>query len=514
MNQPPAVERRKQVLTKRVVTQRPVVNNSSKKATINTIISSANINNKKVTVEGDFFTNIDQIILDIKNLTTNIKIDSYFESNINYNSNNSIKSLFNKFIADIKNIEVKKEELEVYNSQITTKIEDINNKSSDLDSIVTRLSVLGNKNTNANVRSALKKVKPTIDNNKNLRIELNKYKTKVTNEVEDSGAMIENLKYEFKEVLYNKIINHYNKLIPRDIINLNINRNTIIPNLIKLKEIITNGKKYLDSINEKISMSLGNGNNYNLDKNTLNTITEKIKLISNLLNKLETDMKDAIKNLKDKTTADITGIKNRIKEKTEKLIQAIRDCILKIKNNKNNGLEKIKSELKVLEGKFTNDLFTNFKNIFKEDNNVVALEKKLNSILSGMQRLFENAGNNGKNNVNLSATVSPVVQGILGRDTISNNKKNNTTIFLGKKYRNFKNNNELKVGQTYLWNGSQKGKYRTGTIDSINKNGKPTFKNLTMYQNIKGSRKEIQKNPPTQVFALQGLKNKQLKVPI
>lgn len=513
--QQPAGDRKKQVLTKRVVQQRAVTNNSLKKASISTIISNANINKKRVTIEGNLFSNIDQIISDIKSLTTTIKIDSYFEGSINYNNDESIKSLFNKFIEAMKNIESKNQKLKKYTGIIDTKSNDIRTKLTELQNVVTSLSALGNKNTNANIRNALQKVKPTIDYNKRLSMELTKYKIKVSNELEDSEAMINNLKLEFKEVLYNKIINHYNGLIPKDKINLNVSSNSIIPNLINLSKIIKDGKKYLESINEKISMSLGNGNNYNLDVNTQSIINEKIKVISDLLNKLEVTMKDAIQTLKNKTTSNIKSIRERIAQKIRDLIKAIKDCISKIKSNKNTQLQDIKKELETLKAKFSNETFHNFKNMFKENNNTKMLETKLNSILINIEKLFNRT--EIKNNIQSRPNNLPNVTGSLGRPlappVVNNSEQNNNTNFMGKKYRNMKNSNKLEIGKTYLWNGSQPGQVRTGMINRISKNGTPFFKNLTTYQNKSGKNPLKQKGDP-QAIGIETLKKKHIKVPI
>jgi hypothetical protein len=496
------------------------ITKNRKKDNIRDIIKSQNINSKKVNIEDSFFTDIEESIKNINNSISEIKIDSYINK-IKYNNNNSIKLSFADFIKNITTIEGN---IKLFNENILSinnYIEEINNKNREIQKIYDeiKISVVGNIQTNVILREGVSPLKMIKDLNIKLLDKLTKYLKQINYANTSFDTKINNLKFEFKEILYNKIVSYYNNLIPKNKINLNITKNNIIPNLIKLTKIIKDGKEYLISINEKISMPLGNGNNYNLENTNLSKITKRINVISELLNNLETDMKDAIKNLKDKTTADITGIKNRIKEKTEKLIQAIRDCISKIKinkNNKNTGLEKIKNDLKVLEGKFTNDLFTNFNSILKENKNVVALEKKLNSILSGMDSLLKNekVDNNGKNNIDLSESVNSIVTQRLGTEiNNSKNQKNNTINFLGKKYRNFKNNNKLIVGQTYLWNSRQKDKYRTGTINSINKNGNPTFTKLTMYQNKEG-RDGIEQNGPPQLLKLQGLKSKKLKVPI
>jgi hypothetical protein len=527
MNQLPATERRKQVLKKRVVTQRPVANNRQKKESINTIISSASINSKKVTVEGNFFSNIDQIINDIKSLTTNIKIDSYFEVNINYNSDESIKSLFNEFIEYIKNIEIKKKELENYTGTIDTKIKDININLNELQNVITTLLQFGNKNANANVRNAVQKVKPTIDNNKRLLIELKNYQTKVSNEVEDSETMIVNLKSDFKEKLYNNIVTHYNSLIRKGPINLSINQNTIINDLITLKKNIEDGETYLQSINKNIKLNLGN-NNYNLESNILYEINKKIKVISDRLNELKVSMTNAIEKLKTKTTENVKVIKNSITTNTEKLIKAIKDCISRIKTNKNTILNKIKTKLELLKNKFGDEIF-NFKNIFPKNNNVIASERKLNSILSGIESLFSNkrsidqrAGEegkkgNGKNNRTLTNAMALVKSGALGINLFNENVGNNSgginkpttsgigSSELGKKnsnipnsnnenvknqYRNISNNNRnnlkifIKNGTNISWIANDKT-IHTGKIASHDFGGRSGQSKLYKLKNIK-----------------------------
>ena len=457
MNQETVAERQKPVITKRVVKERPPANNILKrKENIKTIMSNITITNKIVKIEENFFNNIDQIIINIKELTSKINIQSYLQNSTNYNSSDSIQLLFNRFIKDIKAIEVKNQDLEEYKDKINTKITEINTKLGDLDKVVVDLSKVGNKGSNKNVRNAIREVKPIIDNNKRLLIQLTEYKKKVDTEYEDSETAILNLKSDFKEELYNKIINHYNKLITNSP-PLNISSNNIIPNLIKLSEIIKDGESYLQIINKNIKLNLGN-NNYDIEANILDGINKKIKVISDRLNELKVSMTSAIKKLKEKTIADIMGIKSSIKTKTEELIKAIRECISKIKTNKNTGLEKIKSELKVLEDKFNYGLLSNFKNLFK-NNNVVALEKNLNKKLNDIKKILgENISNKGKNNISLSETVLPTVSQILGREP------NNKTVVQDTK-------KIIERGKYISWK-TESGAIQTARIISHNNNTK------------------------------------------
>lgn len=461
--------RRKLTKKTEVVPQNTSQNNNIK-SNISNITRNVNINTLKVNISNNFFNDIDTKIKTINDLINAIEINSYF-NNLNYNNDEDIKNVFKTFIDKIDSIEKSAIELKAaYNNEINQYKLEIKNKNQEIDSISNRIKEKGNVTTNI-IRNAIAPFKIVKDDNIRLFNKLLIAEKKLLQNHDIFESKLDNLKVEFKEVLYNKIVDYYNSFISKDSINLNITKNTIIPNLIKLTKIIKDGKEYLKKMENKIVMSLGNGNNYNLNGNNSVKITEKINSIKIILDDLEKNLKEAIEALKNKLTNKVGQLKESIKNKIIELINKIKNCIEAIKSN--TSLKAIQNDLKALQTKYKNlekDLNTSFNSIFNKNSNVKANEAKLNKLLNGLEKLFKNSSSGLVVNTNRSIPVNN------GRNRGSNTSSVTTPVTTpvthnfvnGKKYQKVINTSDLTVGNTLLWKSQQKRPMK-GNINKINR---------------------------------------------